>query len=151
MDLLAAKKKSKTSSKKTGAKKSAKRKASAPKSTVGQIAHTEFASADPAATKAWAQKALGWKFMPAMPTPGGDYHMWGDVHGDSGGIRTHMPPETPGTIVYVEVADIKRAYAKALKAGAKPMMAPEPIGGNMGFMAVVNAPGGVTVGLWSLK
>lgn len=131
-------------------KKTAK-KAAAPKARLGTIAHTEFASADPAATKAWAQKALGWKFMPPMPSPAGDYHMLDAGTESSGGIRAHHPPEVPGTLVYIEVANIKRAYEKALKTGAKPMMPPEAIGGGMGQMAIVNAPGGVAIGLWAAK
>lgn len=144
--------KSKTSTKnatRKTAKKTA-RKAATPKVREGAIAHTELASADPAATKTWAKNALGWKFAPPMPSPVGDYHMW-DSHGESGGIRNVNAPETPGTLIYVEVADIKRAYAKALQHGAKPMMPPEAIGGGMGRMAVVHAPGGVPIGLWSAK
>ena len=41
----------------------------------------------------------------------------------SGPIRSEMP----GTIAYVEVPDIKAAYAKALKSGAKEMLPPMSI------------------------
>lgn len=143
-------KKARTTKKPAKKTKAAKRPAQ-PKIVAGSIAHTEFASADPAATKQWAAKTLGWKFMPAMPMPGGDYHMWQAGEGESGGVRANMPPETPGTIAYVTVANIKRAYDKALANGATPVLPPEAIGGDMGKMAVVNAPGGVMVGLWSPK
>lgn len=154
--MAANKKNAKTSAKKAPAKsaqkstKKAVRKA-APKINAGAVAHTEFASSDPAATKKWAQKAFGWKFMPAMPTPGGDYHMTEMGEGNSAGMRSNMAPEMPGTIVYVEVANIKRGYEKALKSGASAMMPPMPIGNDMGSMAIVNAPGGVAIGLWSQK
>lgn len=141
-----------------GAKRAAKAKtaksaarAADPEIVVGAIAHTEFASTDPAATKTWAAKTLGWSFQKPMPMPGGDYHMWESGKGESGGVRNNMPAETPGTIVYVAVANMKRAYEKALKHGATPMLPPEAIGGGMGQMAIVNAPGGVAIGLWSMK
>lgn len=126
-------------------------KPAAPASNPGMIAHTEFASADPAATRAWAQKTLGWKFAPPMPMPDGEYHMWNVGMDTSGGLRAAMAPEQPGTIVYVEVADIKRGYEKALANGAKEMLPPMAIPPDMGWMAIVNAPGGVVIGLWSMK
>src|SRR6185436_380689 len=48
----------------------------APPSRIGVITHTELASADPSATRAWCERVLGWKFGEAMPTPSGPYHMW---------------------------------------------------------------------------
>lgn len=140
-------------SKSAGAKKRSKKatRRSAPSRPKGAIAHTELASADPAATKVWAQKALGWKFEAPMPMPGGEYYMWQAGKENGGGIRSNMPPETPGTLIYVEVANIRSAYETALKHGAKPMMPPKAIGKGMGSMAVVNAPGGVAIGLWSRK
>lgn len=38
----------------------------------GCITHTELASTDPAATRAWAAKVLGWAFQPPFPSPAGD-------------------------------------------------------------------------------
>lgn len=141
---------------KKAAKKAVKRPAaSAPpqgaaaKARLGTITHTEFASADPAATQRWCEKALGWKFAPAMPTPTGPYRMWRFASGTGGGIRTNNPPETPGSIPYLEVANIKATFAKALAAGAKAMMGPDPLPGGMGWIAVVAAPGGVVIGFWA--
>lgn len=135
-------------------RKAAKRapsKAAASWSRTGVITHTELASADPAATKQWLQRVLGWKFGPSMPTPGGPYHMWQFANRTGGGIRANNPPETPGSIPYVEVANIKAAYAKALKAGAHEMLPPMAIPGNMGWIAVVAAPGGPAIGFWAMK
>ena len=114
----------------------------------GFISHTELASSDPAATKAWAEQALGWKFLDPMPTPQGPYHMWSFGENTGGGIRANNPPEVPGSIPYVEVSDIKRSYDKAVKAGATPMMPPEEIPGGMGWIAIVQAPGGPAIGFW---
>ncbi|MHB8632568.1 MAG: VOC family protein [Thermoplasmatota archaeon] len=130
----------------TGAAKAAPRKIRS-----GFISHTELASSDPAATKAWCQKALGWKFGPAMPTPNGDYHMWSFGENQGGGIRSNMAPESPGSVPYVEVPDIKAAFAKATAAGASVMMPPDAIPGGMGYIGVVQAPGGVAVGFWAPK
>lgn len=117
----------------------------------GFIAHTELASRDPEATKAWAQKVLGWTFGPSMPTPGGPYHMWDFGNSMGGGIRALGPGENPGAIPYCEVKDIQAAFAKATKAGAVPMMPPEEIPGGMGSIAVVVAPGGPAIGFWAPK
>ena len=153
----------KKGAKKKGARKSASRtsarpgratpaaKPAASKVRQGVITHSELASADPEATRAWCQKALGWKFGPAMPTPAGPYHMWQFENGTGGGIRANNPPEVPGTIPYCEVANIKQSFARAIAAGATGMLDPQPLPGGMGWIAIVSAPGGVAIGFWSMK
>ena len=123
----------------------------APKIRPGVITHTELASADPPATRAWCAKVLGWKFGEAMPTPAGPYHMWRFDNDTGGGIRANNPPEAPGSIPYCEVADIHATFAKALAAGATEMMGPEALPGGMGWIAIVAAPGGVAIGFWAMK
>jgi predicted enzyme related to lactoylglutathione lyase len=139
--------------KKATAKKGSTKKAAAPARKIrpGFISHTELASSDPAATAAWAKKALGWKFGEAMPTPAGPYHMWSFGDNMGGGIRANNPPETPGSVPYVEVPAIKPAYQKALDAGATLMMPPSEIPGGNGWIAIVAAPGGPAIGFWSQK
>jgi predicted enzyme related to lactoylglutathione lyase len=117
----------------------------------GFISHTELASADPVATKQWCQEVLGWKFGASMPTPGGDYHMWSFGDNMGGGIRNNNPPETPGTIPYCEVKNIRATFASALKAGAIEMMPPTEIPGAGGSIAIVQVPGGVAIGFWGTK
>ena len=92
---------------------------------------------------------LGWKFGQPMPTPGGPYHMWRFDNGTGGGIRASNPPEAPGSIPYCEVTDIQATFSRALQAGAAEMMRPEPLPGGMGWIAIVAAPGGVTIGFWA--
>ena len=125
------------------------RKAAAPKARPGVITHTELASTDPVATRAWCEGVLGWKFGQAMPTPAGPYHMWQFSDGTGGGIRANNPPEVPGSIPYCEVADIQATYAKALAAGATEMSRPEALPGGAGWIAIVAAPGGVAMGFWA--
>lgn len=117
----------------------------------GFISHTEIASGNPEATKAWLQEVLGWKFVKPMPTPAGPYHMWSFGNNTGGGLRVNNPPEGPGSIPYCEVLDIKVAYAKALKSGATEMFPPDEIPGGMGWIAIVQAPGGVSIGFWGPK
>jgi len=133
-------------------KPASSRKAPAPpKVRPGTITHTELASADPPATRAWCESALGWKFGESVPTPTGPYHMWRFDNGSGGGIRANNPPEAPGSIPYCEVADIRATYGKALAAGATEMIPPMQLPSGMGWIAVVAAPGGVAIGLWALK
>ena len=117
----------------------------------GYVSHTELASADPNATRAWCEKVMGWQFGEPMPTPDGPYNMWRFDEGSGGGIRKTNPGEPGGTTPYVEVDDIKATHKAALKAGAKEMMPPTEVPGSGGWIAVVNAPGGVPVGFWSPK
>ncbi len=129
----------------------ASRKAVAPKVRPGLITHTELASANPPATRAWCEKVLGWKFGQPMPSPSGPYHMWRFENGTGGGIRANNPPEAPGSIPYCEVVDIQATFSKALEAGATAMFPPDPLPGGMGWIAIVAAPGGVPIGFWASK
>jgi uncharacterized protein len=83
----------------------------------GWITHTELASSDPAATKAWCATVLGWTFKPSFPTPAGDYHLFAYSDKGGGGIRSNKPPEVPGSIPYIHVADAHAAFEKALREG----------------------------------
>lgn len=131
-------------------KKAAARQPAAPKIRQGLITHTELASADPPATRAWCASVLGWKFGDSMPTPAGPYHMWRFDNATGGGIRANNPPEVPGSIPYCEVADIHDTFAKAIAAGATEMVAPDQLPGGMGWIAIVAAPGGCAIGFWSM-
>lgn len=112
----------------------------------GWITHTELASADPLATKAWCAKVLGWTFRPPMPMPGGEYHLFAYSDKGGGGIREIKPFETPGSNFTVHVADCQAAFDKAVREGAEPMMPPTRIMEGV-TIAMVRAPGGVPVGL----
>ena len=149
----------KPAKKKAAPKRAAKRPAArraaspapAPPSRLNAITHTELASGDPAATQAWCEKVLGWEFMPPMPMPDGEYRMWRFAMGTGGGIRTNNPPEMPGSIPYCEVKDIRATYDAALAAGAQEMLSPIPLPDNMGWVAIVAAPGGVPIGFWAMS
>lgn len=112
----------------------------------GWITHTELASTDPTATKAWCAKVLGWTFKPSVPMPGGGEYMlfaYSDLGG--GGIRPTNASEAPGSSFTVHVADARASFEKALREGAEVMVPPTPIMPGV-TIAVVRAPGGVPVG-----
>src|SRR5438093_11952558 len=112
----------------------------------GWITHTELASSDPAATKAWCAKVLGWTFKPSFPIPGGgEYHLFAYSDKGGGGIRANNPPEVPGSIPYVHVADTRAAFETALRDGAEEMFPPERVMESV-TIAIVRAPGGVAFG-----
>jgi len=112
----------------------------------GWITHTELASSDPEATKAWCAQVLGWVFKPSFPMPGGgDYHLFAYSEKGGGGIRLNSPPEVPGSIPYVHVADARAAFEKALREGADAVFPPERVMEGV-TIAIVRAPGGVAIG-----
>jgi len=90
----------------------------------GWITHTELASSDPAATKAWCAKVLGWTFKPSFPIPGGEYHLFAYSHEGGGGIRATNPSEAPGSSFSVHVADTQAAFETALREGAEEIVPP---------------------------
>ena len=154
----AAPKKAAKKAAKKGAKKAARKNSPARKKTsrpaakkaaskppYGSITHTEFASTDPDATKAWLAKALGWKFRPSMPTPDGPYHLFMYSDQGGGGITKFKAPEATGTVPYVSVANPQKAVDKAVAAGASVMMPVTKIMDGV-TIAIVMAPGGVVIG-----
>ena len=111
----------------------------------GWITHTDLASADPAATKAWCAAVLGWTFKPSFPMPGGEYHLFAYSDKGGGGIRPLTAPEAPSSVPYVHVADAQTAFDKALRAGAEQVSAPTRVMEGV-TIALVRAPGGVLIG-----
>src|SRR2546425_7257359 len=112
----------------------------------GWITPTELASSDPAATQAWCAKVLGLRFQPSFPIPGGgEYHLFAYSDKGGGGIRPTNPPDVPGSIPYVHVADTRAAFETALREGAEEMFPPERVMKGV-TIAIVRAPGGVPIG-----
>lgn len=111
----------------------------------GWITHTDLASRDPAATKAWCAQVLGWTFKPPFSVPRGEIHLFAYSDKGGGAVRPINPPEIPGSIPYVHVADAAAAFAKALRAGAEEMMSPTHVMEGV-TVAIVRAPGGVPIG-----
>lgn len=114
----------------------------------GWITHTDLASNDPAATKAWCAAVLGWTFTMDLPAAGGGGQVHLFAYSDMGGgaVRPVSPPEVPGSIPYVHVEDAHAAFEKAIGAGAEEMLAPTRVMEGV-TVAIVRAPGGVPIGL----
>ena len=112
----------------------------------GHITHTDFASSDPPATKDWCAKVLGWTFKPSFSTPGGEYHLFTYSDTGGGGIRPTESSEMPGSVPFVHVADASAAFEAALREGAEEIQPPTRVMEGV-TIAIVRAPGGVTVGL----
>jgi uncharacterized protein len=111
----------------------------------GWVTHTELASADPDATKDWCAKVLGWRFKPSFPIPGGEYHLFAYSDQGGGGIRPNNPPEVPGSIPYIHVADTRASFDNALREGAEEMLPPTRVMEGV-TVAIVRAPGGGPIG-----
>jgi predicted enzyme related to lactoylglutathione lyase len=112
----------------------------------GWITHTDFASTDPAATKAWCAKVLGWTFNPSVPMPdGNEYHLFYYSQQGGGGIHQTGAGEPPGSLPYVHVADARESFEAAVREGAQPIMPPTRVMEGV-TLAIVRAPGGVAIG-----
>jgi len=111
----------------------------------GWITHTELASDDPQATKAWCAAVLGWQFKPSVPSPNGEYHLFAYSDKGGGGIRQTHASETPGSMPVIHVADATASFGKALSEGAQEIMPPTRVMEGV-TVAVVRAPGGVPIG-----
>jgi predicted enzyme related to lactoylglutathione lyase len=111
----------------------------------GWITHTELASTDPAATKAWCAKVLAWSFKDPIPMPGGEYHLFAYSNQGGGGIRGVRPNEAPGSVPFVHVPDAQDAFEAALRDGAQQVAPPIRVAEGV-TIAIVTAPGGVVIG-----
>ncbi|MCI4352657.1 MAG: hypothetical protein L3K14_04635 [Thermoplasmata archaeon] len=109
--------------------------------------HVEYASKDPAATRRFLEKALGFHFD-VMENMGG-YGMRSDKveRGSGTGVRGIEKGESPTTIAYLTVKNIEDALKAAEKEGARVLVPKTEIPG-MGWSAVVHAPGDVPIGLF---
>jgi predicted enzyme related to lactoylglutathione lyase len=131
---------------KTRRKKSSPRKHDFTRGLYGWITHTDLSSHDPAATRAWCAKVLGWRFGPSFPGPGGEYHLFAYSTKGGGGIRKVLPSEEPGSLPHVHVQNASESFAKAIMEGAEAIMPPTRVMEGV-TIAVVRAPGGVPIGL----
>src|SRR6516165_10446177 len=106
-------------SRKAPAKKSVPMKHKFTRGLYGWITHTDLASLDPAATKAWCARVLGWDFKPSFSGPAGEIHMFSYSKKGGGAVRPVNSPEVPGSVPYIHVADAAASFAEALAAGAE--------------------------------
>lgn len=112
----------------------------------GWITHTEFATPDPLALKAFSQKVFGWSFGQTMDMgPAGTYHLFAYGNMGGGGIMSTRPGEAPRVTPYITTQNVGALLKKALAAGAKHIMGPDTVAPGI-TLAVVEAPGGIMMG-----
>lgn len=112
--------------------------------------HVEYASKNPEATRKFLEKVVGFHFdvMPAM----GGYGMRSDKvsRGSGTGVRAVEQGESPGTISYLTVHSLDDSLQAAQKEGAR-ILVPKTEVPELGWSAVVHAPGDVPIGLFQPK
>ena len=111
----------------------------------GWITHTDLASADPGATRAWCAAVLGWEFQLPFASPQGEYHLFAYSPQGGGGIRAVRDDERPGSTPTVHVADTQASFDAAVAAGAEAVQSPTKVMDGV-CTALVRAPGGVLIG-----
>jgi uncharacterized protein len=111
----------------------------------GWITHTDLASTDPAATRAWCAEVLGWTFAPPIDGSNGEYHLFAYSDSGGGGVRQVDPGEAPGSTPTVHVRDTQAAVDAARAAGAEEVRPPTKVMDGV-CVALVRAPGGVLIG-----
>lgn len=111
--------------------------------------HVEYASKNPDATRRFLEAVLGFHFdvMPEM-----EYSMRNDKvsRGSGTGVRPLTKGESPATIAYLTVRNIEESLKASEKAGAR-VVQPKTEVPDMGWSAVVHAPGDVAIGLFQPK
>ena len=113
------------------------------------FAHIELTTSDLGAAKKFYKKMFDWKLSDMPMGTGGVYTMIRPGKGPGGGMQAQPMPEAPVTwLPYVEVADVKRALAKAEKGGAKIILPVMDIGKN-GIIGIFVDPAGAMLGVWS--
>ena len=110
------------------------------------FAHIELSTGDVSAAKKFYKRVFDWK-LSDMPQMG--YTLIDVGKGTGGGMQGKMSPDQPtGWLPYVEVDDVKKSMAKAIKAGATAMMDYQEIG-EMGAIGIFTDPTGATIGIWA--
>ncbi len=112
--------------------------------------HVEYASKDPVATRKFLEKVLGFHFQVVEEM--GGYGMRSDevARGSGTGVRALMQGEHPSTVAYLTVKNLDESLKAAENEGAR-VVSPKSEVPGFGWMAVVHAPGDVTVGLYQTK
>ena len=113
------------------------------------FAHIELNTDDLGKAKAFYKKLFDWKLKDQPMGPGMTYTMLDAGKGPGGGMQAKPMPDAPTSwLPYVEVADVKRAIAKAEKNGATIVVPFMQIGPN-GSLGIFIDPTGAALGVWA--
>jgi predicted enzyme related to lactoylglutathione lyase len=111
--------------------------------------HLELNTGDVAKAKAFYKKLFDWKLKDESMGPGMTYTMLDAGKAPGGGMQQKPMPDAPTAwLPYVEVADVKRAIAKAEKNGATIVVPFMQIGPN-GSLGIFIDPTGAALGVWT--
>jgi uncharacterized protein len=111
------------------------------------LAHTEFASRDPEATRRFLEAVFEWR-LEDIRTPTGDKLIRYQTPGGTGGsIRKTGPKEAPAAINYVLVGDIEATANRVKKAGGELLMPVVDVP-RMGRFFWFKVPGGPVLAAW---
>jgi predicted enzyme related to lactoylglutathione lyase len=109
--------------------------------------HIELGTDDIDTAKKFYKTLFDWK-LKDMPDMG--YTMIDVGKGTGGGMMKKQMPEQPTMwLPYVQVGSVKKAVAKAKKAGAAVMVEYQAIG-EMGAIGVLADPTGAAFGVWEM-
>jgi len=111
------------------------------------LVHWEIPSTNLAKSTAFYRKLFGWK----MKAWGKDYVMFDIADSVGGGITKVKKVPKPCIGVYVGVADITAALARAQKLGGRAKLPKTPIGRGLGYTGAFLDPCGCMIGLWSKR
>jgi uncharacterized protein len=106
----------------------------------------ELASEDPSGTRRFLESAFGWNFR-ETPMPQGRYLSFTIPGGGQGGVRATQPTESPSTLSYVRVPDLRRALDAVEKAGGT-IVLPRVDVPDMGSFFWFKVPGGPVLACW---
>jgi len=121
-----------------------------------KVVHTELITDNPKATADFVGKMFGWK-VEKWDNPKAEYYMWnypGEKMGGGGigGASEMGSKQGPHIDIYVDVENIAAAIGKAKSLGASQVIGETAIGdGEMGYYAVIQIPGGCSLGIWAMK
>jgi uncharacterized protein len=113
---------------------------------IGMLAHTEFASTDPEATRKFLEKVFRWN-LEEVQSPSGKMIRYDTPGGARGSIRATRTKEAPGVVNYVLVSDID-STAKAIRKSGGEILMPTVDVPHMGRFFWFRAPGGPVLAAW---
>jgi uncharacterized protein len=113
--------------------------------------HVQYLSRDPAATRRFFEKVLGFHFDLLGPEMG-NYSLRNDkvTRGSASGIGGLDMGGVPSTIAFVTVLDLDGSLKTAVSEGATVVSPKMEIPG-VGWQAIVHAPGELDIGLFQPK
>lgn len=113
---------------------------------MGAMGFTELSTTDSEATRSFLEKAFQWRFE-EIQMPTGKYLSYRGPNGNTLGIRMAQQSESPSSMNYVRVDDLKKAEARIRDLGGKIILPRTEIPG-MGSFFWFKIPSGPMMACW---